>query len=113
MKLTYSRPLEASRLALISLLLLQNPMVRGKDRFRDRWSFNVPSTENADPIKDTTEEDDRQLIKSIGEKEYPLYLQAIPSISLTYTNALCFSMERLYIPPISNGSILRDKLHRS
>ena len=42
-------------------------MVRGKDRFRDRWSFT--KEEDTTKVEDTTEEeeDDRQLIKSIGE----------------------------------------------
>ena len=41
-------------------------MVRGTDRFKDRWSFT--KEEDTTKVEDTTEEeDDRQLIKSIGE----------------------------------------------
>ena len=43
-------------------------MVRGKDRFKDRWSFTTKEEEDTTKVEDTTvEEDDRQLIKSIGE----------------------------------------------
>ena len=51
-------------------------MVRGKDRFKDRWSFT--KEDNTIKVKDTTvEEDDRQLIKSIGEIEKNIHRTSI------------------------------------
>lgn len=103
-------------------------MVRGKDRFKDRWSFTKEEEDTTTKVEDITEEeDDRQLIKSIGEIEKNIHrtstyfasdffrLNPVVTRTSIFLTTLCVycSMERLYIPIISNGSIPRNKLHRS